>query len=181
MPQILIHLYQPSDVRPTREFPHDHSQTSDRAKFTLVPASMPPATAKSYYGGAWLYQTCLDVRRPILLSLLHATQALNQKLWSGVTLLLTAGPLSSSLEAHLQHNGTSTIFFFAAVSFAVQWTYFSADKTRPHAARVVMNCLTACQTLPWPARSPDLSSMEHVWNMMGKRLHLPGNVDNLAQ
>ncbi|GFX46660.1 putative RNA-directed DNA polymerase from transposon BS [Trichonephila clavipes] len=31
-----------------------------------------------------------------------------------------------------------------------------------------MNCLTACQTLPWPARLPDLSSMEYVWDMMGR-------------
>ncbi|GFS60811.1 uncharacterized protein TNCV_2001951 [Trichonephila clavipes] len=37
-------------------------------------------------------------RVPILLSLLHATQALNQILWSGVPFLLTAGPLWSSLE-----------------------------------------------------------------------------------
>ncbi|GFW15537.1 uncharacterized protein TNCV_4656771 [Trichonephila clavipes] len=42
------------------------------------------------------------------------------------------------------------------------------DKARPHAARVDMNYLTSCQTLPWPARSPDLSSIEHVWDMMGK-------------
>ncbi|GFY22488.1 transposable element Tcb1 transposase [Trichonephila clavipes] len=43
-----------------------------------------------------------------------------------------------------------------------------------------MNCLTACQTLPWPARSPDLSSIEHVWDMMARRLNLSGNVDDLA-
>ncbi|GFT00806.1 hypothetical protein TNCV_3114691 [Trichonephila clavipes] len=35
---------------------------------------------------------------PILLSLLHATQALKQKLLSGAPLLLTVGPLWSSLE-----------------------------------------------------------------------------------
>ncbi|GFU38503.1 transposable element Tcb1 transposase [Trichonephila clavipes] len=44
-----------------------------------------------------------------------------------------------------------------------------------------MNCHTAYQTLPWPARSPDLSSIEHVWDMMGRRLHLPGNVDDITQ
>ncbi|GFY25116.1 hypothetical protein TNCV_2693071 [Trichonephila clavipes] len=47
---------------------------------------------------------------PILLSLLQATQALNQQLWSGVSFLLTAGLLWSSLEAHLQHNCASTTF-----------------------------------------------------------------------
>ncbi|GFV28746.1 hypothetical protein TNCV_3986961 [Trichonephila clavipes] len=55
----------------------------------------------------------------------------------------------------------------ATVPFAIPWTYFTENKARPHAARVAMNCLTACQTLPWPARSPDLSSIEHVWDTMG--------------
>ncbi|GFX59905.1 transposable element Tcb1 transposase [Trichonephila clavipes] len=47
---------------------------------------------------------------------------------------------------------------------AVPWPYFSEDMARPHAARarVAMNYLAACQTLPWPARWPDLSSIEHV-------------------
>ncbi|GFT55288.1 transposable element Tcb1 transposase [Trichonephila clavipes] len=63
----------------------------------------------------------------------------------------------------------------------VPWPYFSEDKARPHVARVATNCLTACQTLPWLTRSPGLSSVEHVWDMMGRRLHLPGNVDHLAQ
>ncbi|GFY25014.1 transposable element Tcb1 transposase [Trichonephila clavipes] len=44
-----------------------------------------------------------------------------------------------------------------------------------------MNCLTDCQTLPWPARSPDLCPIEHVWDMKGRRLRLPGNVDVLSQ
>ncbi|GFW47199.1 hypothetical protein TNCV_56521 [Trichonephila clavipes] len=30
------------------------------------------------------------------------------------------------------------------------------------------------------ASLPDLSPIEHVWDMMGKRLHLPGIVDDLA-
>ncbi|GFX70693.1 transposable element Tcb1 transposase [Trichonephila clavipes] len=38
-----------------------------------------------------------------------------------------------------------------------------------------------CQTLPCPARSPDLSPIEHVWDMKGRRLHLPGIVDDLAR
>ncbi|GFX91079.1 transposable element Tc1 transposase [Trichonephila clavipes] len=53
------------------------------------------------------------------------------------------------------------------------------DKARPHTARVAMNCLTACQTLPRPARSPDLSPIKRVLDMMGRRLHLLGNIDDL--
>ncbi|GFY34866.1 transposable element Tc1 transposase [Trichonephila clavipes] len=37
------------------------------------------------------------------------------------------------------------------------------------------------KTLPWPSRSPDPSPIEHVWDMMGSRLHLPGNVDDLPR
>ncbi|GFY05559.1 transposable element Tcb1 transposase [Trichonephila clavipes] len=73
---------------------------------------------------------------PILLSLLHATQALNQEL--------------------------SKIML-------------------DHTPRIAMNCLTTCQTLPWAARLPDLSPIEHIWDMMGMRLNLLGNVDYLAR
>ncbi|GFT11401.1 transposable element Tc1 transposase [Trichonephila clavipes] len=55
------------------------------------------------------------------------------------------------------------------------------DNARPHTTRVAMNCLPACQTLSWPARSPDFSPIEHVWDMVRRRLPLPGNVDDLAR
>ncbi|GFY19000.1 hypothetical protein TNCV_3876881 [Trichonephila clavipes] len=58
---------------------------------------------------------------------------------------------------------------FATVPLAVPWPYFREDKAR---SRVAIKCLTACQTLPWPARLPDLSSIEHVLDMMKRRLHL---------
>ncbi|GFU65405.1 DDE_3 domain-containing protein [Trichonephila clavipes] len=51
---------------------------------------------------------------------------------------------------------------------------FEQDNARPHTVRVAINCLRACQTLPWPAKSPDLSLSEHVWNMIGRQLHFPG-------
>ncbi|GFW74461.1 transposable element Tcb1 transposase [Trichonephila clavipes] len=41
-------------------------------------------------------------------SLLHATQALNQKLWTVAQFLLTAGPVLLSLEAHLPHRSCQT-------------------------------------------------------------------------
>ncbi|GFS98814.1 transposable element Tc1 transposase [Trichonephila clavipes] len=40
---------------------------------------------------------------------------------------------------------------------------FQHDNARPHTAHIVMNCVTACQTLPWPAKSPDI----YPWSMSG--------------
>ncbi|GFU00387.1 uncharacterized protein TNCV_4259111 [Trichonephila clavipes] len=54
------------------------------------------------------------------------------------------------------------------------------DNAKPHTTRVALNCLAAYKTLFWPSRSPDPSRIEHVWNMMRRRLHLPENVDDLA-
>ncbi|GFW47654.1 uncharacterized protein TNCV_2828471 [Trichonephila clavipes] len=56
---------------------------------------------------------------------------------------------------------------------------FQQDNAKSHTTRVVINCLTAYKTLSWPARLPDPSPNEHVWDMMRRQLHLPGNVDGL--
>ncbi|GFV90777.1 transposable element Tc1 transposase [Trichonephila clavipes] len=39
---------------------------------------------------------------------------------------------------------------------------FQQDNARPHTPRVAQDFLRHFQTLPWPARSPDLSPVEHV-------------------
>ncbi|GFX78639.1 transposable element Tcb1 transposase [Trichonephila clavipes] len=96
-----------------------------------------------------------------------------------------AGSLWSSLEAQLQHSGARrhSENCFATVPFAVKSSglIFQHDNARLHTERFAMNCLAACQTFPWPARPPDVSQIEHVRDMMGRRLHLPGNVDDLAR
>ncbi|GFW63207.1 transposable element Tc1 transposase [Trichonephila clavipes] len=53
---------------------------------------------------------------------------------------------------------------------------FTQDNSRPLTARVA-----TCQKRPWSAKSPDLFPIEHVWDMMGRRLFLPGNVHDLAR
>ncbi|GFW93735.1 transposable element Tcb2 transposase [Trichonephila clavipes] len=43
---------------------------------------------------------------------------------------------------------------------------FQQDNALPHTARVAQNFLPHFQTIPWPARSPDLSPVEYVWDQL---------------
>ncbi|GFU86430.1 transposable element Tc1 transposase [Trichonephila clavipes] len=47
---------------------------------------------------------------------------------------------------------------------------FQQDNARPHTARVAQDLLRHFPTLPWPARSPDLSLVVHVWNQLKRQM-----------
>ncbi|GFW59136.1 transposable element Tcb2 transposase [Trichonephila clavipes] len=64
----------------------------------------------------------------------------------------------------------------------MQWlprAIFQQDNAQPHTARVSQDCLRTVITLPWPARSPDLSPIEHIWDRLGWRVGHPTSLNEL--
>ncbi|GFT02113.1 DDE_3 domain-containing protein [Trichonephila clavipes] len=47
---------------------------------------------------------------------------------------------------------------------------FQQDNARPLTARVAQDFVRHFLTLPWPARSPDLSPLEHVWDQIKRQM-----------
>ncbi|UYV81606.1 hypothetical protein LAZ67_20001679 [Cordylochernes scorpioides] len=61
---------------------------------------------------------------------------------------------------------------------------YQQDNARPHTARISQQALQDVQMFPWPPYSPDLSPIEHVWDIIGRRLHAlpqPRSEDELWQ
>ncbi|GFX39574.1 transposable element Tcb1 transposase [Trichonephila clavipes] len=56
---------------------------------------------------------------------------------------------------------------------------FQQDNIWPHTARVSQDCLRTVTTLPWPARLPDLSPIEHIWDHLARRVGHPTSLNEL--
>jgi transposase len=62
---------------------------------------------------------------------------------------------------------------------------FQHDNARPHAARVTREFLADNEVtvMDWPAYSPDLNPIEHLWDILGRRVmeRGPANRNHLIQ
>ncbi|GBM91450.1 hypothetical protein AVEN_226832-1 [Araneus ventricosus] len=54
---------------------------------------------------------------------------------------------------------------------SIQGGVFQQTNARSHTAAVTQHTLQSVDMLPWPARSPELSPIEHVWDIIGRQLH----------
>ncbi|GFW49887.1 uncharacterized protein TNCV_1885501 [Trichonephila clavipes] len=53
------------------------------------------------------------------------------------------------------------------------------NQAQPHTAKVSHECLHTVTTLPWPARSLDLSPIEHIRDHLGRRIGHPKSLNEL--
>ncbi|GFX08257.1 transposable element Tcb2 transposase [Trichonephila clavipes] len=56
---------------------------------------------------------------------------------------------------------------------------FQQDNAQPHTARVSQDCVRTVTNLPWPARYPDSSPIEPIWDHLGQRVGHPTSLNKL--
>ncbi|GFW85485.1 transposable element Tcb2 transposase [Trichonephila clavipes] len=60
-------------------------------------------------------------------------------------------------------------------------TIFQQDNAHPNTATLSQDYLCTVTTLPWPARTPDLFPIEHIWDHLGRRVGNPTSLSELEE
>ncbi|GFX56888.1 transposable element Tcb2 transposase [Trichonephila clavipes] len=93
--------------------------------------------------------------------------------------VLDAMPVNAAFQSALSTPG---VIVWGAISYhgrsnslqieGILGAIFQQDNARPHGAKTVRDFSSAqhMQLLPWPAYSPDMSPIEHVWDFVGRCL-----------
>ncbi|GFV57641.1 transposable element Tcb1 transposase [Trichonephila clavipes] len=58
-------------------------------------------------------------------------------------------------------------------------SHFSTRQCSSSHGKGQQDCLCTVTTLPWPARSPDVSPIEHIWDPLGRRAGQPTSLNEL--
>ncbi|GFU90884.1 transposable element Tcb1 transposase [Trichonephila clavipes] len=74
---------------------------------------------------------------------------------------------------------TSCNPFVATLMQRLPGAIFKRDNARRHKARVSQDCYRMVTTPPWPARFPNLSPIEHIWDHLGRRVGHSLNLNEL--
>ncbi|GFX94990.1 transposable element Tcb2 transposase [Trichonephila clavipes] len=64
----------------------------------------------------------------------------------------------------------------------MQWlpgVLFKQDNVQLNTTKVSLDCLCPVTAFPWPARSPDLSPIEHIWDNLRRQVGYPARLNGL--
>ncbi|GFX43452.1 transposable element Tcb2 transposase [Trichonephila clavipes] len=121
-------------------------------------------TVELHYSGAWLYKPVFAIAR-------RTGPQIGVMVW-GAIMFVSRTPLIVPSDSPTAQWYADDILRTVLLPFLLQYPclFFQQDNAIPHTARGALKCLKACQALPLPARSPDLSPIEHAWGMFGRIL-----------
>ena len=103
----------------------------------------------------------------------------SESLLSSAASVMVLGAIGYNIRSHLLHiegNLNSNRYIREVLQpevlpllQATRHGIFQQDNARPHVARIVQVFFQRrwVSLLPWPAHSPDMSPIEHVWSMVG--------------
>ncbi|GFW34781.1 transposable element Tc1 transposase [Trichonephila clavipes] len=86
--------------------------------------------------------------------------------------MITIATNCGQFEQHPIHKQSFTTLRYIPFLQGLPGAVFQQDNARPHVAKTVKSYLDSQQVelLPWPAYSPDMSPIEHEWDIVGRRI-----------